>query len=114
MNGEDWTDYNFQPAPSNLLCQFQRIDERGCLRFVGFAKDMLPEFNIARLQWKLTGIAREQLDRMPPEVRAQVMPQSDFSSFIGQMMMQAECGSNDLKQAQSQGGFLSFFGSLLG
>ena len=75
MNGDDWTCYEFQPAPRDLLCQFRRKDTQYVTwQFVGFARDFLPEFNVYGLEWKLTGIAREQLDQMPAAVRAQVMP----------------------------------------
>lgn len=73
MNGETWTNYIMQPAPRTLLCQFRREDG---FTHVGYAKDFLPEFNISGLEWKLTGIAREELDRMPLEVRRRAMPLS--------------------------------------
>ena len=78
MNGLDWTDYMFQPAPRSLLCQFRRKEWAEI--HVGYAKDFRPEFNVAGLEWKLTGIAREQLDQMPATVRTQVMP---GASWIG-------------------------------
>ena len=74
MIGESWVRYELQPAPRNLLCQFRRKGQGSAGWFVGYAKDFSSYFNIADLEWQLTGIAREQLDRMPPEVRAQVMP----------------------------------------
>lgn len=74
MTGEDWTDYTTIPAPKTLLCQFRRKDR--FLNHVGFAKDFLPEFNVVGLEWKLTGIAREQLDRMPEEVKQRMMPEN--------------------------------------
>lgn len=73
MHGDTWTEYTIQPAPPNLLCQFRRKDG---FAHTGYAKDFLPEFDIAGLQWKLTGIAREQWDRMPDRVKQQVMPQA--------------------------------------
>jgi hypothetical protein len=92
MNGEDWTSYEFQLAPRNLLCLFRRTAEaynkaiesphfslanwRKETPRVAYARDFPPEFNISGLEWKLTGIAREELDRMPLEVRRQVMPLS--------------------------------------
>ena len=74
MNGETWTSYELQSAPRNLLCQFRRKDnEHITWQFVGYAKDLHPEFDISGLEWQLTGIAREALDRMPEAVRQQVM-----------------------------------------
>lgn len=70
MTGEDWTNYATTPAPRTLLCQFRRKDRY--FNHVGFAKDFLPEFNVAGLEWRLTGIAKEQLDRMPEEVRTRI------------------------------------------
>lgn len=89
MNGEDWTEYTFQPAPRTLLCQFRR---EGQPVYVGYAKDFPPEFNVAGLEWKLTGIAREQLDRMPEEVGRQVMPEASWltTSFVTSLM--SACG----------------------
>lgn len=82
MNGDDWTDYTWQPAPQFLLCQFRRKDG---FAHTGYAKDFCPEFNVAGLEWKLTGIAREQLDQMSPEARAQMMPQ------VGSSVCGREC-----------------------
>ena len=73
MNGLDWTSYAFQLPPPTLLCQFRREGQGQAGWFVGYAKDFSPEFNVANLEWRLTGIARVQLDQMPPEIRAQVM-----------------------------------------
>ena len=97
MHGEDWTDYYFQPPPPTLLCQFRRIDERGCLQFVGFSKDMVPEFKSVGLQWKLTGIAREQLDRMPYEVQMQVMLHPSLNLSFGQMLAQGTSRMSGLR-----------------
>ncbi len=83
MNGEDWTSYEFQPAPRTLLCQFRRKDG---FAYTGYAEDFYPEFNVAGLEWKLTGIAKEQLDRMPPEVRAQVLPQGGFGAWAAMLI----------------------------
>src|ERR1700731_377956 len=71
MTGDDWTDYSTQPAPRTLLCQFRRGDK--FFNYVAYAKDFDPAFNIAGLEWKLTGIAREQLDWMSEAMRRQVM-----------------------------------------
>jgi hypothetical protein len=73
MNGINWTSYEFQRAPRTLLCQFRRKDG---FAHTGYAKDFQPEFNIAGLEWRLTGIARTELEGMPEETRQQVMPQN--------------------------------------
>ena len=78
MNGETWTSYEFQRAPTDFLCQFRREDG---FTHIGYAKDFLPEFNISGLEWKLTGIAREQLDGMPEEFKRQVMPPAGLGWF---------------------------------
>ena len=74
MTGIEWTDYQFQPAPRTLLCQFRRTGQGQAGWFVTYAKDFLPEFNVANLEWRLTGIAREALEGMPEAVRQQAMP----------------------------------------
>jgi hypothetical protein len=81
MNGETWTSYKFQLAPQDLLCQFRYplpdINGDAYCKYTGYARDFAPYYDLAAgLEWKLTGIAREQLDRMPEEVRRQVMSQS--------------------------------------
>jgi hypothetical protein len=73
MTGLDWTSYEAQPAPRDLLCQFRRQDGKYLWEFVGYAKDFLPEFDIAGLKWRLTGIAREELDGMTPEEREKAL-----------------------------------------
>lgn len=83
MPGEDWASYELQPAPRDLLCQFRRQDG---FAFTGYAKDFFPEFNVAGLEWKLTGIAKEQLERMPPEVRVQVTPQGGPGTWAAMLM----------------------------
>jgi hypothetical protein len=69
MYGEDWTPSEIQPAPKELLCQFRRRDG---FSHTGYARDFMPEFNVAGLEWKLTGIGREELDRMPDKVKFQL------------------------------------------
>jgi len=73
MNGIEWTDYILQPAPQNLLCLFRRPAWGN--NILAYARDFHPECNAVDLQWMLTGIAREQLERMSPECRLQVMPE---------------------------------------
>jgi len=103
MNGEDWTSYEFQPAPRDLLCQF-----RGHAGFVksdgvfvgpvctGYAKDFSPYCNVHGIEWKLTGIAREQLDRMPEEVRRQVMPLAGWRQMLNGLV------GNELAPSQAE------------
>jgi hypothetical protein len=89
MNRLDWTSYEFQPAPSSLLCQFR---ERGSdLVFVDYAADFSPTVAVGCLEWKLTGIAREELERMSPEGRAQVMPQAGFGMLVN-LLGRMGCG----------------------
>ena len=94
MNGDDWTSYELQPAPRDLLCRFRyplpQISPDAYCEYTGYAKDFAPQYDpfSAGLEWKLTGIAREQLDRMPEEVRRQVMPAplySGLASLLGQL-----------------------------
>jgi hypothetical protein len=103
MNGEDWTDYVFQSAPRTLLCQFRRKEWSKV--HVGYAKDFPPESNIAGLEWKLTGIAREQLDHMPPEVKRQMMPEYSTWTLLGRLM-----ASPYLRQRNEYGICLTIFG----
>ena len=63
MNGETWTNYEFQPAPRDLLCQFRRPGLN--LVWVGYGRNIYLSSYATDLQWRLTGIAREALDRMP-------------------------------------------------
>ena len=65
MIGLDWTDYVYHPAPRSLLCQFRRYGD-GPVQ-IAYAKDFSSYFNVAGLEWKLTGIARMELDRMTDE-----------------------------------------------
>jgi hypothetical protein len=65
-----WTDYLFKRAPSGILCQFARVetsDNGGYMTkpWVGVQDDFRPEYNVAGLYWRLTGIGREQLERCP-------------------------------------------------
>ena len=57
MNGETWTNYEFQPAPRDLLCQFRRpgLDQV----WVGYGRDIYLSSYATDLQWRLTGIARD-------------------------------------------------------
>jgi hypothetical protein len=77
MIGETWTSYKLQPAPPSLLCQFRInfqaycaavANSRFCLRRwrdegpprIGYVKDFSGQFDTDDLEWKLTGIAKEQ------------------------------------------------------
>jgi hypothetical protein len=67
----DWINHALHPAPRTLLCQFRRPQWNRPV--VCYITDFLPDRNVTDLEWRLTGIAREQLDWMPEEVREQVM-----------------------------------------
>ena len=83
MTGLNWTNYIFTPAPPSLLCQFRRrVSDEAAVLCTGYACDFSPESNCANLEWRLTGIAREQLDRMPPEARAQVFGGIGWSGML--------------------------------
>jgi hypothetical protein len=99
MLGEDWTSYELQPAPRDLLCQFRWNRSGEAAIEVAYAKDFPPEVCTTHLEWKLTGIAREQLDRMPEEVRRQVMPEP----YSGLMMMSLLGRGNGQFGAQTAG-----------
>jgi hypothetical protein len=83
MIGLAWTNYVYHPAPRSLLCQFRRQDGDYLWQFVGYAKDFLSVFNVAGLEWKLTGIARVELDRMPDEQRRQMFGVMSSSWHLG-------------------------------
>jgi hypothetical protein len=93
MNGETWTQYALQPPSRDLLCQFRRHADQGPAGwFVAYARDFRPEFNISGLEWRLTGIAREELDRMPKTTYFTAMLPGQSSGwgcpvagFLGQM-----------------------------
>lgn len=53
-----WTPHLIRTAPSGLLCSFWNEYNRDL--WVGYADDLRPEYNVAYLWWKLTGIGREQ------------------------------------------------------
>lgn len=58
---EGWYDYCTCPAPPNALCQFkQDMEELRDKVWVGYSRDFRPEFNVANLKWRYTGIAREE------------------------------------------------------
>jgi hypothetical protein len=92
MIGEDWTSYQLYPAPGELLCQFRREVPHHA-EFVGYPRDFPALSNIANLEWKLTGIAKELLDRMPEQVRQQVLPQS-WLQGLGLQRMLAPSGGD--------------------
>lgn len=125
VNGEDWTSYEFQPAPPTLLCLFRRNEDSirqlqriGQLREVnlrvwtGYAQDFSPEFNAANLEWKLTGIAREELDAMVPEFRAQVVPSAGWASMLNRLLGKGQA-SVSMQQASSCGLFAGHFDDLI-
>jgi hypothetical protein len=53
----DWHDYVYFSPPRNVLCQFWNSSRK----WTGYGRDFAPEFNIANLQWRLTGIGKHQL-----------------------------------------------------
>ena len=79
MNGETWTNYEFQPAPRDLLCQFRRPGLN--LVWVGYGRNIYLSSYATDLQWRLTGIAREALDRMPTEM----WPTGMLPGLLGQV-----------------------------
>lgn len=64
-----WYEYLNKSAPKNILCQFeirtrtpQSPDHPQIVQsWVGYA-NFTPEFNVAHLYWRLTGIGRMQLE----------------------------------------------------
>lgn len=80
--GLDWTSYSLCPAPWGILCQFRRRNKPlGLFTFVARREDFLPEFNINGLEWKLTGIGKEQLAGMDLAVRQQLLEGSLVSYY---------------------------------
>jgi hypothetical protein len=56
---DGWHDYVGHPPPAGALCQFKRDDVKS---WVDHNDDYSPFMNVAGLKWKLTGIARVQLE----------------------------------------------------
>ena len=54
----DWHDYIYSSPPRDVLCKFSR--DTGST-WMGYARDFHPEFNVAGLCWRLTGIGKHQL-----------------------------------------------------
>lgn len=80
MSGEQWNSYEFI-RPPEVLCQF--MNQRGEI-FVAKPSNLHPEFNVAGLKWRLTGIARTYLDSLAPEVRAQI--ESTSTALYGNIL----------------------------
>lgn len=62
-NDEGWYDYCTYPAPPNALCQFKIELDNGqevSEKWIGYSRDFRPEFNVAYLKWRYTGIARQE------------------------------------------------------
>ena len=60
----EWTEYVYERAPRGALCRFRNPYRE----WVGYA-DFPDEFNIANLEWKLTGIGIAQMNgRLPGRV----------------------------------------------
>ena len=67
----EWQNYEFIPAPEDLLCEFWRpatayTEEQ---QWIGYARDFSDAFNIGNLRWRLTGIAKEELAAMGEQER---------------------------------------------
>ena len=78
MNGEVWINYEDQSAPRDLLCLFRRNAEtyyravaspyfslaawRREIPSIGYARDFPLDLDTTGLEWKLTGIAHEELN----------------------------------------------------
>ena len=63
-DADGWYTYINDPAPPHALCQFKHdmagIDSPWVGYSVELWKDFYPEFNVAYLKWKWTGIAKEE------------------------------------------------------
>ena len=59
---DGWYTYFYSAPPKDALCQFKQ-DVEGYVGgpWVGYSSDFSPEFNVAYLKWRLTGIAKEGL-----------------------------------------------------
>ena len=60
---EGWIPYELQ-SPPPVLCQFKRTN--GAIFLVN-PTSFDPAFNVAGLRWELTGIGREELERIGAE-----------------------------------------------
>ncbi len=63
---DGWHTYIGDRPPEDTLCVFERHTETyqtpsfpQITRWVGYRNEFHPEFNIANLKWRLTGIAKE-------------------------------------------------------
>jgi hypothetical protein len=56
-----WTEYLSSNPPKNVLLQFRRRDSCQDFTWIDY-NDFHPEFNVANLYWRLTGIGRHQLE----------------------------------------------------
>lgn len=64
--GAGWISYIESPPPHYILCQFvRRICWEGPVwaQWVGMRAEFSPEFKVANLYWRLTGIGKHQLER---------------------------------------------------
>lgn len=60
-DSDGWYDYCGCPAPPDALCQFkQGREENEGEPWIGCGRDFHPEFNVAYLKWRYTGIARQE------------------------------------------------------
>lgn len=59
---DGWSDYIFSPPPA-VLCQFRR--ESTGETFLANPLEFSRIFNVAGLQWRLTGIGKQQIEADP-------------------------------------------------
>lgn len=116
MVPEGWTSYELR-RPPDVLCQFARD---GGMPFICKPSEFYPEFNISGLYWRLTGIGREYLDSLPPEMRTQMKhsPSSIVAAIGAQQGSAAQLSnfgqmSNALLASSPIGAYFGVFGSLL-
>jgi hypothetical protein len=61
---EGWYEYIAKPAPKGILLQFEvRRMHQSPIIWIGYANDLSPQFNIANLYWRYTGIGRHQKEK---------------------------------------------------
>ena len=56
---EGWVDYINCSPKKDVLCQFKQHEDG--IPWVGYSSEFHPEFNVAYLKWRLTGIAKGPL-----------------------------------------------------
>jgi hypothetical protein len=66
----------YLPAPHGILCEFMR--ETWDKSLICKSSELPPEMNINGLYWRLTGIGRQELERMNPKQRALIEHSGSF------------------------------------